>query len=368
LTDQGNVQHSAQQNITTPGNNEDLMDLLLEDLMDLDPKSDKELLEETGLFDTFQKTLPRIAKGTKRSIKTTLLSTKKPAIRVAAALSAKSATGGSVSQEAPPIHVNALAESLIGCSSSDHVSVNNTNSSRAAVPSRVNGQRGSARGNVRELPAHVNAQVELRVAVLPPLPVPVPVLRNPADAPMELLTDVTSTYRLEVRTFSLCYPMANALVYAEYPSQAYEIHKEADRVASCGSEQQIGKLTQAMQSIIPVIACPTIFNQRLTTNNRKKRPLTWDKLFNERSQYPTIVILGEHEHAFCVVDDLIFDSISSRALRLCMESIRWLCGGDVSIIKSAYRYETKYSSPGTPKKHRTKGVYKHSPRENWNHD
>jgi hypothetical protein len=377
LRNEENVQHYAEPTKKTPENNEDLMDLLLEDLLDLDPKTDKDLLDGTGLFDTFQKSPPCIAKGTKRSIKPPLVNTKKPAIRVAAAMNDIPPAGGALRQEAPPSHVNALAESLPGrpFPSPVRVSTNHTNSSRETAPIRVSTHGGSAGGNVhqppsrREVPpSHVSAPAQLPVEGGPPVPVPVPIIRNPVDAPIELVTDVVSTYRQEVRNFSLCYPMANALVYAGYPIQAYEIYKEADRVASSGSEQQIGKLTQAMQAIIPVIASPTIFILRITTNNRKKRRLTWDLLFNERSQYPTIIILGEHEYAFCVVDDLIFDSITSRALRLCMESVRWLCGGQEPSIKSAYRYGTKYSSPGTPKKHRTKGVYKHTPRENWNHD
>ena len=405
---QADAQHSPEPINKASENTEDLMDLLLEDFMDLDPRSDKELLEGASLFDTIQKTPPRMAKGTKRSIKTPLfLYTKKPAIRVTAAMDAMPPTGRAVRQEVPSSHVTASAESLVGGPPPVPVRepLNHMGSSRKAAPTRVNARSRATEPNVpvpptmREAPPSQENRIRESLGggrqpvpipqppvpipqppvpipqppipiPVAPIPIPAPIPGNRVNAPIELVTDVVSMYQQEERSFSLCYPMANALDYAEYSTQAVEILLEADRVASSGSEHQIGKLTQAMQAIIPVIASPTIFNNRLTTSNRSmKRKLKWSDLFQERSEYPTIVIVGDYEHAFCVVDDLIFDSMSARALRLCMESVRWLCGGqEEPTIKSAYRYETKYSPPGIPKKHRTKGVYMHKPRNNWNHD
>ena len=45
--------------------------------------------------------------------------------------------------------------------------------------------------------------------------------------------------------------------------------------------------------------------------------------------YPTLVIPsgndGSTGHAVCVVDDLIFDSTQENALKLCRESLDWIC-------------------------------------------
>ena len=53
-------------------------------------------------------------------------------------------------------------------------------------------------------------------------------------------------------------------------------------------------------------------------------------LLSNPSPHPTIVIPRGKDlsvtHAFCVIDDLIFDSTQKFALELCQKSINWICG------------------------------------------
>lgn len=188
------------------------------------------------------------------------------------------------------------------------------------------------------------------------------------NVPVELLTEVVSTYQQEGNPFSLCYSMANVLVHAEYLEEGHKMYLQAPRLAEYQPEEQIGQLSHAMQTIIPVIASPTIYNQRLSTGNRKKRLITWEELFKTLTPHPTVIIPGDPEHAFCIVDDLIFDSTTPRAMKLCMDSVRWLCRGQEPTIQCVYRFETKYSAPGTSKKFKTKGVYKHNLTLHWSHE
>ena len=55
--------------------------------------------------------------------------------------------------------------------------------------------------------------------------------------------------------------------------------------------------------------------------------MTWEVLFADLTPYPTIVIPiqadGTVRHAFCVVDNLIFDSLTPFALKLKRESVLW---------------------------------------------
>ena len=58
--------------------------------------------------------------------------------------------------------------------------------------------------------------------------------------------------------------------------------------------------------------------------------LTIEDLIEDKMIYPTLVIPfrndGSTGHAICVVDDLIFDSTQENALKLCRESLDWICG------------------------------------------
>jgi hypothetical protein len=192
------------------------------------------------------------------------------------------------------------------------------------------------------------------------------------DAPVQLCTKQVSPYQQVNQPFCLCYSMANALFYTDYKEAAELMYSAAERLSKNHFEGQIGELISLMQNILPVIGSPTVYGQRLTTQNRKKRSLSWDQLFGERSPFPTLVIPqlpnGKFDHAFCVVDDLIFDSTTPRALKLCMDSVKWLFKEQEPTIYRAYRFNTKYSPPGLPKKYKTKGGYKHQSKENWQRD
>jgi len=71
-------------------------------------------------------------------------------------------------------------------------------------------------------------------------------------------------------------------------------------------------------STLPLIGLPTKFNEK------GKRKLTIEELLENKTPYPTIVVpVGKNgfcAHAVCMVDDLIFDSITLYALLMKMES------------------------------------------------
>jgi hypothetical protein len=68
-------------------------------------------------------------------------------------------------------------------------------------------------------------------------------------------------------------------------------------------------------------------------------------------------------HAFCVVDDLIFDSSTPYALKLTMDSVNWITRGEGEGIYQAYRFNMKYSPPNC----KIDGEYKHVLKTNWDH-
>jgi hypothetical protein len=95
--------------------------------------------------------------------------------------------------------------------------------------------------------------------------------------------------------------------------------------------------------------------------------MTWDTLFTDITPYPTIVVpvnkaSGRMTHAFCVVDDLIFDASTPFALKLNMKSVNWIFDGEEVEIYKAFRYEQKVSPPGQ----KVEGKYERPVTYHWN--
>ena len=93
--------------------------------------------------------------------------------------------------------------------------------------------------------------------------------------------------------------------------------------------------------------------------------MDWNDLFTNITPYPTLVVpvtkSGRMNHAFCVVDDLIFDSSTPYALPLRMESVSWIFDGEEVDIYTAHRYQQKFSV----KKRGTKETYTRSVVYHW---
>jgi len=106
-----------------------------------------------------------------------------------------------------------------------------------------------------------------------------------------------------------------------------------------------------MLNLVPEIGLPTLYGKRTKRHSRTLRKITWELLLTELTTYPTIVIParpnGIKRHAFCVVDDLIFDSTTPKALKLEMDSIKWLFDEVQPDIYHVFRFNMKYSPPGS---------------------
>ena len=70
--------------------------------------------------------------------------------------------------------------------------------------------------------------------------------------------------------------------------------------------------------------------EAIQETKKKGNKMIIDDLVNNRIIYPTLVVPirndGSTGHAISVVDDLIFDSTQENALKLCRESLDWVCG------------------------------------------
>ncbi|KAG9304865.1 hypothetical protein G9A89_021671 [Geosiphon pyriformis] len=190
------------------------------------------------------------------------------------------------------------------------------------------------------------------------------------DIPSDLTTKVPILYQQLNRKFCLSYSIASALYYCGFKDAARILDSQARLFSLLLFDQQLEKMKDLMPGLVPLIGRPTIYTQRRCRNKKKKtskkaRCLTWDSLFDEIVPHPTLIVPlmpdGKPSHAFCVVDDLIFESSFPFALKLQQESIEWIYGDPNIEIFQVIRFNMKCS----PKGHKVEGLYKRPVNVNW---
>jgi len=141
--------------------------------------------------------------------------------------------------------------------------------------------------------------------------------------------------------------------------------EQARNFATFHYDESIAELRSFMTNIVPHIGLPTLYGIRTKRSSRIKRQLTWDKLYTKLTPYPTVVIplspTRGTTHAFCVVDDLIFDSITPYALKLQQESIDWIFNNEKVDLHQALRFNMKF----TPKGMKVEGKYEREVALHW---
>ena len=154
---------------------------------------------------------------------------------------------------------------------------------------------------------------------------------NYETPPDDLLTSVTMLYQQLRKRFCLTHSLASALFYAGHDVAAELMASQGEVFSTKQFGDAIDELRSFMTNIAPSIATPVIYGIRTKTHSRKKRVLEWEDLFSNLTIYPTVVIPvlpdGSTNHAFCVIDDLIFDSTVQYAMKLTWESVKWICRG-----------------------------------------
>ncbi len=162
---------------------------------------------------------------------------------------------------------------------------------------------------------------------------PVPVGNSrPVDekAPANLLvTKVPIRYQQLDRDHCLLLGVASCLDYCGETEAAVKFSHQATQCENLTRDLAIKKLKDAMLQFLPCIGDCTIFNVR----NAKKRTikkLSIEDLITIKTRFPTVILPlgndGAYNHAVVVIDDIVFDSTQEFALKLCRESLDWICG------------------------------------------
>ena len=194
-------------------------------------------------------------------------------------------------------------------------------------------------------------------------------LGDPGDDPPPdyLTTKVKCLYEQLEKPYCVTYCLASALFYCGFDHEARRLATQASLLAPCNMSCQIEIIQSFLPNLVPLIGGCTIYGKRCAGNNKRKRPITWKDLFTDLTPYPTLVVPvkklnGKMTHAFCVVDDLIFDSSASHALKLKEESVSWIFRNEPVDIFVAIRFNQKVS----PKGKKVRGIYNRHVQINWN--
>jgi hypothetical protein len=124
----------------------------------------------------------------------------------------------------------------------------------------------------------------------------------------------------------------------------------------------IRRLRTIMQEVLPEVGQCRIFNKRHGQRRKTNVVLTVNDLVRCKTPYLTLVspegVDGSADHAVCVVDDIVFDARLSHALKLCDETLMWVCGPKgVSELGTVHRFCLPH---GVKKRKHQRGM-----RRNW---
>ena len=137
----------------------------------------------------------------------------------------------------------------------------------------------------------------------------------------------------------MTYSLASALFHLGLQGEAFKLVSKAVSFAGLRYFDILGNIKEHMQSISQVTEYPK-------DNRKKKRrraPLSWDDVLSGALPYPTAIIPvmpdGRVSLPFCVIDDLIFHSISPFALKLHKDTLKWLFNNSETKIQKALRFK-----------------------------
>jgi len=150
--------------------------------------------------------------------------------------------------------------------------------------------------------------------------------------------------------FCLSFSLAAAVSYCRFPVASRYLVENATIISAMCIDEASMMVRAIMLAGAPLIGLPKLFNIRPNTKAKKMAHITITDLTTMLTPFPTLVILERFPlHALCVVDDLIFDAISNRALKLCKETFSWIFNNENVKIAHAYRFMTKFTPKGTKK-------------------
>ena len=128
---------------------------------------------------------------------------------------------------------------------------------------------------------------------------------------------------------------------------AIELATHAKEYETKGFKECLKFIADVMRKFAPAICTYSTYN--VHRRRRPVKPMLMSNLTDWRTPFPTLVepvgVDGSKSHVITVVDDLIFDSTQKYALKLCQQSLDWVCGDSgCSAIGRTIRFDRPLNS------------------------
>ena len=146
------------------------------------------------------------------------------------------------------------------------------------------------------------------------------------------MTDVIVHYQQNDTDQCLICGFASALFYIGLKTSAQELYDMAEKFEHVPSNMAVPNLLNLVVKHIPVLGGYKVYNTffHKKRKRRNKRWITIEEVCKTTSPFPFLVILrgndGSTNHAVTIIDDIIFDSTLTVAMKLVPSSFDWICG------------------------------------------
>jgi hypothetical protein len=153
--------------------------------------------------------------------------------------------------------------------------------------------------------------------------------------------------------------VASSLYYCGLTQASWRLCDTAHKFEWLTKTFALKELKNVMQEYAPCICVCEVYN--VCRKNKKIKKLSIQDLLESKTRFPTVVIpYGKdrsNNHTFVVVDDLIFGSTQTHAMKLGRESLNWIYGEEgIASINIASRFNQSFG---------TKERLQHKEKTNW---
>jgi hypothetical protein len=152
------------------------------------------------------------------------------------------------------------------------------------------------------------------------------------EAPRDLQTTIPIRFRQGLRKLCLPNSAASALYYVRERAAATAIASQTEEFEGTPGNESLVSLRKRLDEMAPGGVPCQWFNRK--RKGKTVQPMTLDTIL---LGFPNPVVVipigsdGSVSHAVTIVDNLVFDSTQTHALKLCKDTFDWICGKGVRV-------------------------------------
>jgi hypothetical protein len=144
------------------------------------------------------------------------------------------------------------------------------------------------------------------------------------------LNPVVVRYQQNARAYCLTYSVASCLNYMGHVKEASTVADAAPILVNLPGDKAFDRLRNIISEVLPHMGQCMVWNGKKRKRYKSRKVMSVGEIVTRRTPFLTLVHPkgrdGSVDHAVCVVDDIIFDSTLTHAIKLCEESFHAVCG------------------------------------------